>query len=351
MATIKDVAREAGVALSTVSKYLNGGNVLEPNRLAIEKAIKKLDYRVNYHAQAMRSGRSGSVMVMVPQLESRYCCQLVKSARAALLRSGYTPIIVETNSDQREEQRVLQEALRHRLAGIITMSLDLTMPEYKKLRQSNIPYISIGRKRGRTGNCVCFDDKEPSERLGRLLYQKGHRRLGLITGIFEHNRLKSWDFAFYTNIIQRCGFELTEESLYNSTGEPVSCGEEAVDYFLAQPEPPTVLVSMSPELAMGAYFRLLERGLRIPEDVVLCTVAGQDVAGTPPFNRLPCLCLPIQDAAERAVSLLLENIEDMASGNTPASVTISLPGFLHLGDAIRLSPPQESTAAPAAEGE
>ena len=81
MATIKDVAREAGVAVSTVSKYINGGNVLEENRQRIEAAIEKFDYQMNFHAQAMRRGTSGLVLVMVPRYDDDYCCEIMRTAR------------------------------------------------------------------------------------------------------------------------------------------------------------------------------------------------------------------------------------------------------------------------------
>ena len=89
MSTIKDVARRTGLSLSTISKYLNGGNVREENRLAIDAAIEELDYSVNVFARSLKANRSMTIGVLLPTISSPFFGRVVAAMEPVLRRSGF----------------------------------------------------------------------------------------------------------------------------------------------------------------------------------------------------------------------------------------------------------------------
>ena len=93
MATIKDVARLAGVSVSTISKYLNGGNVLEENAEAIRKAIAELDYRVNPFARSLKTQRSRSIGVLLPDISAPFFGNVLTAMDKVLRENGYHSLI------------------------------------------------------------------------------------------------------------------------------------------------------------------------------------------------------------------------------------------------------------------
>ena len=92
-ATIKDVAKYAGLSIATVSKYINGGNVLEENRKKIEEAIRVLDFRVNELARGLKTNRTMTVGVLIPSLESIFFTSIISKIENILLQHGYSTIV------------------------------------------------------------------------------------------------------------------------------------------------------------------------------------------------------------------------------------------------------------------
>ena len=103
MSTIKDVARRTGLSLSTISKYLNGGNVREENRLAIDAAVAELGYSVNVFARSLKANRSMTVGVLLPTISSPFFGRGVAALELILRRSGYECFVCSYDFDRDQE--------------------------------------------------------------------------------------------------------------------------------------------------------------------------------------------------------------------------------------------------------
>ncbi len=108
MSTIKDVARRTGLSLSTISKYLNGGNVREENRLAIDAAIEELDYSVNVFARSLKANRSMTIGVLLPTISSPFFGRVVAAMEPVLRRSGYECFVCSYDFDREQELEKLE---------------------------------------------------------------------------------------------------------------------------------------------------------------------------------------------------------------------------------------------------
>lgn len=97
--TIRDVAARAGLSVGTVSKYINGKTVKENTRLAIEEAIKELDFHPNNIAKGLRNAKSFSVAILLPMLDSTFCTSMISSIESTLLPLGYSVIVCECHNN------------------------------------------------------------------------------------------------------------------------------------------------------------------------------------------------------------------------------------------------------------
>ena len=150
--TMKDVAREAGVALGTVSKVVNGLPVGEEYRLRVEQAIEKLDYHINSYAKGLKSGKTMCIAVIMPNLISPYFSLLTNSINNALTARRYRMLYFSSDFNPEQEQELVQLAEHNKVDGIICLSYNpnLQVPE-------QIPLVSIDRYFGQRIPCISSD--------------------------------------------------------------------------------------------------------------------------------------------------------------------------------------------------
>ena len=151
--TMKDVAREAGVALGTVSKVVNGLPVGEPYRIRVEDAIKRLNYQVNSYAQGLKANKTYTVAFLLPNTHDPYFASLTYHINLALLRRKYRMLLCCTDYDSSLEQEYITMAQQNKVDGIIglTYNPDLIIEE-------NTPFVSIDRSMGPRIPCVASDN-------------------------------------------------------------------------------------------------------------------------------------------------------------------------------------------------
>ncbi|MDR9824445.1 LacI family DNA-binding transcriptional regulator, partial [Vibrio sp. FNV 38] len=130
MATIKDVARMAGVSMSTVSKYMNGGHVREENVESIRKAIEALDYRVNPFARRLKTQRSRSIGILLPDITAPFFGAVVTALDKSLRECGYHTIMSCYSANHGMERDNLHYLISTGIDGLIYIPEDLSAEEY-----------------------------------------------------------------------------------------------------------------------------------------------------------------------------------------------------------------------------
>ena len=144
MSTIKDVARRTGLSLSTISKYLNGGNVREENRLAIDAAVAELGYSVNVFARSLKANRSMTVGVLLPTISSPFFGRVVAALELILRRSGYECFVCSYDFDRDQELGKLDFLARYHVDGIVYVPEHASAEEVRT-RVGAIPVVLIDR--------------------------------------------------------------------------------------------------------------------------------------------------------------------------------------------------------------
>ena len=125
-ATIKDIANHTGLGLATISAYLNSGNVREKNRAKIELAIKELNFEVNEVARGLKTNRTHTIGVVIPELNNIFCTEIITGMEDILRKKGYATIVCDCRTDKKLEREAVDFLYRKRVDGIINMPVDST---------------------------------------------------------------------------------------------------------------------------------------------------------------------------------------------------------------------------------
>ena len=297
--TMKDVAQEAGVALGTVSKVINGAPVGEDYRLRVEAAIEKLGYRVNQVARSLRAERTRLIEVMVPNLVNPYFCRLVDCLSRELTRRGYRMLLCATDYDPDREQAQMLAAEQQMVDGIICLSYnpDLTVPE-------RVPLISIDRSFGANVPCVASDNFSGGRLAAQTLAANGCTNLAFLkigTRLAnEPNKRKDG----FVSACEEMGLPYTLKILDDET--PYAVFEEFLrEHLHGGRLDLDGIFCATDSLAYQIVRTLRAMGQAVPEQV---QVIGFDGARCFGDQELHCSTIvqPVEAIAEACVTMLLE---------------------------------------------
>lgn len=308
MATIKDVARLAGVSVSTVSKYINGGHVRGGNGDAIREAITALDYRVNPFARSLKSQRSRSIGVLLPSMTATFYGTVVTALDRALREYGYHTLISCYGANHGLERDNLRFLITNGVDGLVYIPEDVSAEEYYELTESfSIPMVQIDRMiQGVATDAVLVNNTEAQCQAVTRLIEKGHRRIAAITGPKSVFTAKERQVG-YLRALSEHGI-LYDDALFISGGNDFATGYRGIETLMRLPEPPTAVVSTNHDITIGLVTAARERGIRIPEEL---DVFGFDCVEICTMMRppLPVVHQPEQEIGQTAAQYLMERLE------------------------------------------
>lgn len=179
---IVDVAKVAGVSISTVSRSFNHPELLKPaTRKKIEKAVKKLGYIRNRAAQVMHGRRSGTIGLVVPTIDNAIFAELIQSFSDGLDQRGFTMLIASHSFDLDREYNMLRKLMEHRVDGLALIGLDHSEATYQLIAQQCVPTVAIWNYSDDARlSCVGAQNSEAGRLAARHLLDLGHRDIGLI---------------------------------------------------------------------------------------------------------------------------------------------------------------------------
>ena len=311
MATIKDVAKAAGVSISTVSKYMNGGNIRPELASPIREAIAALDYRVNPFARSLKAQRNRSVGILLPDMTAPFFSTVLTAMDKTFREHGYHCIFCCYESNHGLEQEKLRFLLTNGIDGLIYVPEDLAAEEVRELTASlAIPIVQVDRMiPGLTGDAVLSDNFGSVYQAVSRLIEKGHSRIALIAGPKSVLTAKERQLG-YLRALADHGIPYDTELMI--TGENTfATGYLGCEALLKMQEKPTAVFTTNYNITMGLITAARERGLRIPEDldvfgfdcVEICTMMK------PP---LPVVCQPEQEIGRMAATYLIDRLTGFA---------------------------------------
>ncbi len=312
--TIRDVAREAGVAVSTVSYVLNGkdGAVGTVKRDRILEVIRELNYRPNAIARSMVTRATATVGLIIGELKNPLFVPVTEGVQEVLHKEGYHIVLAEA-SDIESEKSAIETLRAQQVDGFIFMSLSYHYPSehLMKLKEEGVPFVVINRDLDDNEiNLVQLDDLGAGYTGTKHLLKLGHRKIGTIAGpIHSQPRRRSAveRFEGWQQALHEQGLEAPSEWIVS--GEyGFEQGYQAARQWLAQleyvAERPTALFIADDTMAVGALKAFRSARLRVPDDLAVVTV------GDPPFAAytdpaLTTLSLPVVAAGRAAARILV----------------------------------------------
>lgn len=313
-ATMKDLSRETGLGLATISKYFNGGTVREKNRVLIEAAVKKLHYVPNEVARSLKTQHSRVIGVIIPELSNAFITSIISSMEDILRKQDYAVIVCDCRSDPKREKDAVEFLLHRRVDGLINMATDTTGAHLKAPLASGIPVLLIDRLieslRGKV-SAVIIDNVHAASQAVEKLTSLGHRQIGLVLGspnLYTTNQR----LTGYLNALNEAGIKPTEE--YIRYGDyTMDGGYQAVLDLLKLKNRPTALFVTNFEMTLGTMLALQHNGVRVPEDLSVIGFDKLELFGEI-FPNLTLIRQPQLSIGREAANLMLDMLSNEESG-------------------------------------
>ena len=305
-ATMKDLSRETGLGLATISKYFNGGTVREKNRVLIEAAVKKLHYVPNEVARSLKTQQTRVIGVIIPELSNAFITSIISSMEDILRKHDYAVIVCDCRSDPKREKEAVEFLLHRRVDGLINMATDPTGAHLKAALNANIPVLLVDRLveslRGKT-SAVVIDNVHAAGQAVRKLTDLGHRKIGLVLGspnLYTTNQR----LTGYLNALKDAG--ITPSDDYIRYGDDtMDGGYQAVQDLLKLKSRPTALFVTNFEMTLGAMLALQHNNVRVPEDLSVIGFDKLELFGEI-FPDLTLIRQPQLSIGREAANLMLD---------------------------------------------
>lgn len=298
--TMKDVAREAGVALGTVSKVVNGLPVGDSYRIRVEEAIKKLNYQVNSYAQGLKANKTHTVALLIPNTSTPFFASLTYYINIALLKRKYRMLLCSTDYDSGLEQEYITMVQQNKVDGIIglTYNPDLVIEE-------SIPYVTIDRSMGPKISCVSSDNFAGGQLAAEKLADLGCKNVAFLrTGSSLANEPNKRKAGFENGCLSRgLNYEmkiLNDEEPFEEfekfLSEHITDGKLSFDGIFC----------VTDDLAYSIMKILYRLNQRVPKDVQIIGYDGIRCFGNKDYT-CSTIVQPVSEIAEMCVQLLLQD--------------------------------------------
>lgn len=305
MATIRDVAKEAGLSTGTISKALSTPErVSKKNLEKVEAAIAKLNYKPNMLAQKFRSKQSNTIVVLVPDIANVFFAKVISGIEKIAQDEGFSVLLGDTRDSIKREQEFIRMVETRLADGIINLRpynpVDFALPKDGVLAVAassceNTPYHSVR-----------IDNAGASAKVVNHLIGLGHRRIGVITGLKDNphsiDRLKG-----YKQALQQNGIEYDPKIVIEGDFNYWS-GLNASQQFAIMDNRPTAVFCMNDEMAIAAMKGFADNGLQVPKDI---SVTGFDDMDVSKYIQptLTTVAQPAEQIGIKAAQVLFELIE------------------------------------------
>lgn len=269
---MKDIARDLGVSVITVSKVLrNHTDIGEETRQRVLKRIRELNYQPNLTARALATGKTYTVGLVVPDLVHPFFAEVAKGISAVLRKSGYSLILASSEEDPKLEEQEISRLLARRLDALIIASAQWTVKTFRVIEGHNTPYVLVDRQfAGLAANFVGVDDELAGELATTHLIQAGCRRIAHIRGPEVSTGMGR--LAGYKRALAQANLKAPADYIPPATaGDDDSevRGRRAMRMLLQLDPRPDGVFCYNDPTAVGAMNATLEAGLRIPEDMAI----------------------------------------------------------------------------------
>ncbi|MDM3872352.1 LacI family DNA-binding transcriptional regulator [Porticoccus sp. W117] len=312
--TLKDVAKEAGVAVSTVSYVINGtSSISDEVRKRVFDVIEKIGYLQNSSARTMRTGRSMSLGLILPDLGNPFFPELAQSVENTAREYGYSTFLVDTDISQEIEREATRRLIRQGVDGIVWFptTQDDTMSEFS----GSVPVVVMDRQLGN------YDTVIPNHRRGgelqaKFLLDNNHQTIAMVTGPLSVDNMRMRRDGFIQQIGDRATIAWEAENPFS-----MQLTSDVIEHITRRDV--TAIVAGNDIIAIGIINELTKAGIRVPQDIAV--VGFDDISWgqwiTPPLTTIR---MPISELGSEAVHFLMRRLEQPEAPKRSLTIDVEL---------------------------
>lgn len=311
--SIKDIAAESGVAISTVSHVLNKTKfVTKETEKKVRKAVKKLDYRPNIIARGLRTRSTKTIGVMLPDISNIFFSQVLRGMEEIARKRQYTLIIGCTFYDIKEEERQVNVLIDKFIDGHIFFCGYDSYDHIKEVYNQNIPVVVVDREiKDNNIPSVLVDNVSAMEKAVDYLCDIGHKKIGYISFPFKNQTTSRNRYKGYCRSLKKHNISYNPD--YVIIDGSINLNELKGTYnimrnILNQKKPPTAFATQADFIAIGLIKALKEKKYKVPFDISVC---GFNNEITSEFSEPPLTTVkqPKKLMGQTAMNLLIDIIE------------------------------------------
>lgn len=330
-ATIKDIAKKAGVSITTVSRVINGSpkGVGEKTRKRVEKVAKELNYSPNFVARSLVMKKTQAIGVIIPDISNPFFPELIRGIEDRAAKENYSLILCNSDGDETKEQAYMKLLKDKGTDGIIYTGVHgLDVARSRFLKTLGVPFVCLDRAPAEENmDSVCDDGAQGMYEMVRYLIQKGHEKIAYFTGDMAASTAKERKKG-YEGALKENGICL-QEALVVAGLFDVESGRLGVETLIDRKVDFTAIACANDLIAMGALLALRARNISVPAQV---SVTGYDDIQMAQhcFPALTTMAQNKYELGKSTVHLLLQKMKQ----KTTDGHTVTFQSTLILRDSV-----------------
>ena len=308
--TIKDIAKALNISPSTVSRALRDHpDISSKTKKRVNSMANELDYHPDSIAQSLKQRRTNLIGVIVPEIRNRFFSAAISGIEDVAYRAGYAIIVSQSNESYERECINISALISNRIAGLLISISLLTKQDdqFRLLERQNIPFVFFDRVlENYEASKVVVDDYNGAFKAVEYLIDSGYRRIAHLAGP-EHLSVSQYRLNGYKAALKKHQIEF-DEKLVITGGLDEEDGYNGLIKLLEINEvPPDVVFAANDPVAIGAFQRIKELGLKIPQDIALLGFCNNPISQLVE-PTITTVNQPAHQVGRRAAELLLEQI-------------------------------------------
>jgi len=306
-ATVYTVAEHAGVSIATVSRTLAGSRKVSPaTRQRVMQAIEDLNFEPNPSARRLAYMKTETIALVFPDISGPFYSTVIRGVEQEAGRHDHNVLIYGTHGKEGSGRYL--RTLSSKVDGLIIMARSVDEDSLRSLERQGVPFVLLGHSNGQIQcSTISVDNEAGAYKAAAHLLGHGHQRIGIITGP-ENSPDNRGRLLGYQKALRDAGIPLRQNMIVSANFQYEE-GRIAIHQLLEATSPPTAVLAANDEMAIGALDAASQKGLRVPEDLV---VIGFDDIQMAALTRpaLTTVRQPMQLLGEAAVTLLFERLQN-----------------------------------------
>ena len=321
--TINDIAERLGISASTVSRALKDHpDISQRTKAQVKRVAKELNYTPNPIARSLKSNTTSTIGVIVPEIRHDFFSSAISGIEEVAYNSGYTIILCQSNEDFDREVINLNVLINHRVAGII-VSISQTTKNGKHFHEAidrKIPLVFFDRVcEDLKASKVVIDDLGSAFDAVSYLIRKKYKRIAHLAGPKSLGICKKRTTG-YINALKKAGMPVQKDLIVYG-GLQEHDGYESMGKLINQKHSPDAVLAVNDPVAIGAYQRIKEAGLKIPDDIAIIGFSNNRIT-TMVDPALTTVDQPSFEMGKKAAQILLELIENKNKTYRPKTIVL-----------------------------